>query len=259
MMSRDSSNGNGHCNWGWDVIYVTILFLLMDRSNWSIMSFLLVLMMVRFWSGLLYVMRLFYDLRSTVNFRLELSWLICRSRVRNLAQVKLFIRSVYMVRHSADVSMFVYRDRSKIMHDMLDLVGHAKPLHHGRVIYGPMLLLEFFLGRSSRGLLVLLLFLGRLGLSWLRWLLRGRHLVCPGGLGLLLLGGMLWLSLLGLLLLLMWLLLLSQSRLRWLGCSRLSSVSLLLHITCNQVPRLGMMPLLLIFQMLLSLLVISHD
>ena len=216
MMSRHC---DGNRSRGGDNIDVPILLLFMIRSHGSLvlrltlmMSLLVLLCVVR---------RMFYNLGGTVNGRLECSWLICRSSFGYLAQVKLLIRSVHMIRHSADKSMLVHGDWS-IMHFivvMIVLVVNTVPIDHMRIVYGPMLLLELFLGRSSLCLLVLfLLFLGWLGLSWLGWLLRGWLLLW---LSLLrgLLRDRLWLSLLGLLFWLSMKVLLIRF---WLGLSWLS-------------------------------------
>ena len=165
---------------------------------------------------LLCVMLRLYCLASTVNDWFVDGWLVCRSRcsISHLTQVEILIRSVHIIRHSADISMLMHGDWSKIMHDIVgmmivfDPVVDSVSLCYGRIIYGPSLLLELLLGRRSSCLLVLLLFLGWLCLSWLRWLLLlSRLLLLLRRLGWLLLGGMQWLSLLGLLLMLLMLLL----------------------------------------------------
>ena len=101
---------------------------------------------------LLCVARLFY-LASTVNDWLVGGWLVCRSRcsIRHLTQVEILIRSVHMIWHSADISMLVHGDWSKIMHDIVGMMIMFDPmvdgvsLCYGRIIYGPSLLLELLL------------------------------------------------------------------------------------------------------------------
>ena len=103
---------------------------------------------------LLCVMLRLFCLASTVNDWLVDGWLVCRSRcsISHLTQVEILIRSVHIIRHSADISMLVHGDWSKIMHDidgmmiMFDPVIYGVSLCYDRIIYGPSLLLELFLG-----------------------------------------------------------------------------------------------------------------
>ena len=143
--------GNGNRNLSGDIIDVPIFFLfLMTRCDWRLLVWLLNLMMVLV---LLCLTRLFY-LASTVDDRFVDGFLVCRSRcsIRHLTEAEILIRSVNMIRHSADISMLVHGDWSKIRHDidgmmiMFDPVIYGVSLCYGRIIYGPSLLLELFLG-----------------------------------------------------------------------------------------------------------------
>ena len=82
---------------------------------------------------LLCVMLRLFCLASTVNDWLVDGWLICRRRscIRHLTQVEILIRSVHMIRHSADISMLVHGDWSKIMHDIVGMMIMFNPVVDG--------------------------------------------------------------------------------------------------------------------------------